>query len=131
MPTGTSATADDGAATPTLDEQLSKGSASAHPTLSTLPLFEKLEKLEQAQQETKKKASSLLPEPEPKREDLTERLKKEFGLVTDDESADEHAQPQQKPELGPAAPVVASNSTVSPPTLAPLPPPPPGQTPHV
>ena len=111
-----SATADDGSATPTLDEQLSKGSAAAHPTLSTLPLFEKLEKLEQAQQETKKKASSLLPEPEPKREDLTERLKKEFGLVTDDESADEQAQPPpQKTELAPTPALAASVPNIPPP----------------
>ena len=41
----------DGIGTPTLDEQ----ALTAPPTLSTLPLFEKLEKLEKAQKETRKK----------------------------------------------------------------------------
>ncbi len=49
------AVVDDGPGTPTLDEQVS--TMSAPPTLSTLPLFEKLEKLEQAQQESKKKGT--------------------------------------------------------------------------
>merc|ERR1711944_86327 len=58
--------------------------ATAPITLNPLPLFEKLEKLEKAQKENKKKAlGNVSPPPEPKREDLTERLKKEFGLTVD------------------------------------------------
>merc|ERR1712018_228177 len=93
--------ADLGGSTPTMDEEqippvttllssvamtdvTALPSASAPITLNPLPLFEKLEKLEKAQKENKKKAlGNVSPPPEPKREDLTERLKKEFGLTVD------------------------------------------------
>ncbi len=48
-------TKEDGPGTPTLDEQRVTGGAVPTPTLSTLPLFEKLEKLEQQQKANKKK----------------------------------------------------------------------------
>ncbi|XP_059096306.1 uncharacterized protein LOC131890876 [Tigriopus californicus] len=93
---------EDGPGTPTLDEQ--SLNLNPPPTLNALPLFEKLEKLERAQKECKLKVqNALLPEsiapppvlpvvsiPEPKRENLTERLKKEFGLMVDDESNTEN-----------------------------------------
>ena len=46
---------DEGPGTPTLDEELA--SFAAPPTLNTLPLFEKLDKLEKAQKEGKKKGN--------------------------------------------------------------------------
>merc|ERR1719507_1891045 len=99
---------DYGAGTPTMDEDQITPATTALPpsvvpneisclppanapiTLNTLPLFEKLEKLEKAQKENKKKAlGNVSPPPEPKREDLTERLKKEFGLTVDAEDDDD------------------------------------------
>lgn len=119
-PTNTETTASrnddhEGPGTPTLDEQIA--SLTAPPTLNTLPLFEKLDKLEQAQQESKKKVqqSSLSgldgatsPVVEPKREDLTSRLQKEFGLLVGDDTGDdgdatpeESSPPPPPPPSGP------------------------------
>ncbi|XP_040573579.1 uncharacterized protein [Lepeophtheirus salmonis] len=79
--------------TPTLDED----QPITMPTLNTLPLFEKLEQLEKAQREnfvvvpssmdalnSSAMTASTTVNAERKREDLTERLKKEFGLVVED-----------------------------------------------
>ncbi|CAB4069647.1 MLL5 [Lepeophtheirus salmonis] len=79
--------------TPTLDED----QPITMPTLNTLPLFEKLEQLEKAQREnfvvvpssmdalnSSAMTTSTTVNAERKREDLTERLKKEFGLVVED-----------------------------------------------
>lgn len=122
--------------TPTQDEHTASSatmltsttSSNLPPTLNTLPLFEKLDKLELAQQEIKRKASQnsyislettsvASPVFEPKREDLTSRLQKEFGLLVDndlnedDQGADDDAgdatpeedSPPPPPTTGPAS----------------------------
>lgn len=99
---------DDGSATPTMDEQNASSSAALAPavlpqpaTLNPLPLFEKLEQLEQKQKESKQKTQSFVesPVPEPKRENLAERLKKEFGVTVEDEEST--TDPEGTPSLPP------------------------------
>merc|ERR1719273_1754028 len=129
------------------------------PSLNTLPLFEKLDKLELAQQEIKRKASqnsymslesnnstaapstgptlqhstsvvlgnSRSPVFEPKREDLTSRLQKEFGLLVDtDTNSDSGDQINNPDDVGCDGEGVGGDAT--PEEDSPPPPPPSGSS---
>lgn len=107
----------DGPGTPTLDEELA--SRAIPLTLNTLPLFDNLQKMEHSEKDGRIKGfesydgsqEGLLSPSEPRREDLTERLKKEFGLSMEDD--DEECQ----------------DGDETPETESPPPPPPPGPPP--
>merc|ERR1719192_1369876 len=74
-------------------------SSNVGPSLNTLPLFDKMDKLDLAKTDGKGKVppNAFEPSPnkirspieEPKRGDLTSRLQKEFGLLVDNDTSNE------------------------------------------